>query len=217
MTPTRRGFLVISAGAAAAALADDLFGLPRSLAGDAASAPSAELGKLAAVALERARRLGATYADIRINRYHDQVVALRSSPDRDSGTLNHVPSVNESQSFGFGVRVIAAGTWGFAASSLVTPQEIERVTAVAVAVARANAALQKQPVVLAPVKSYVDRYTTPFKKDPFQVSIPEKLALLQDANSEARAVPRVFSATSSMVAHTEDRFFASSEGSRLQQ
>src|SRR5262245_22264522 len=142
MTPTRRTFLGITAGAAAAALADDLFG--RALAGDTGNAASAELGRLAASALEPARGLGATYADIRINRYRDQVVALRSSTDRDSGTLNHVPSVNESQSFGFGVRVIADGTWGFAASNVVTPQEIERVTAVAVAVARANAALQKQ-------------------------------------------------------------------------
>src|SRR6185503_5220928 len=116
MTPTRRAFLGISAAAAAAALADDLFGLPQTQGAAAGGAPSPELGKLAAVALSRARALGASYADIRINRYRDQVVSLRSSPDRDSGTLNHVPGLNESQSFGFGVRVLVDGTWGFAAS-----------------------------------------------------------------------------------------------------
>jgi TldD protein len=218
LTPPRPTSLGVTAAPAAAALADDLFGLPRAaLSADTGGAPSAELGKLAAVALDRARALGATYADIRINRYRDQVVALRSNPDRDSGTLNHVPSVNETRSFGFGVRVIANGTWGFAASSIVSPQEIDRVTAAAVAVAKANAALQKAPVVLAPVKSYVDRYTTPFRKNPFDVSIPDKLALLQEANTEARSVASVFSASSSIVTHTEDRYFASTEGSRIQQ
>jgi len=198
-------------------MADDLYGLPQAMATSAGGTPSPELTKLAAVALDHAKKLGAAYADIRINRYRDQVVALRSSPDRDSGTVNHVPSVNETQSFGFGVRVIAGGTWGFAASHLVTPDEILRVTAVAVTVARANEALQKEPVRLAPPRTYVDKYTTPFKKNPFDVPIPEKLALLQKANSEAKAVAKVFSANSAIVTHVEDRFFASSEGSRIQQ
>jgi len=217
MSLSRRTFLTVSAGAAAAVLADELYGLPQAMASNAGGTPSPELSKLAAVALERAKKLGASYADIRINRYRDQVVALRSNPDRDSGKLNHVPSVNETQSFGFGVRVIANGTWGFAASHVVTPEEIARVAGVAVAVAKANSALQKQPVKLAPTRSYVDKYTTPFRKNPLEVSIPEKLALLQKANTEAKAVPKVFAATSSIVTHIEDRFFASSEGSRIQQ
>jgi TldD protein len=217
MTFSRRTFLTVSAGAAAAALADELFGLPQAMAGNTGGTPSPELSKLAAVALNQAKKLGASYADIRINRYRDQVVALRSNPDRDSGKVNHVPSVNETQSFGFGVRVIANGTWGFAASNVVTPAEIVRVTGVAVSVAKANAALQRSPLKLAPVKSYVDKYTTPFKKNPFNVTIPQKLELLQKANGEAKAVPKVFAVNSSIVTHTEDRFFASSEGSRIQQ
>ena len=217
MTFSRRTFMAVSAGAAAAALADELYGLPQAMASNSGGTPSPELAKLAAIALDRAKKLGASYADVRINRYRDQVVALRSNPDRDSGKLNHVPSVNETQTFGFGVRVIANGTWGFAASNVVTPEEIARVAGVAVAVAKANAALQKQPVKLAANKTYVDKYTTPFQQDPFSVSIPEKLELLQKANSEAKAVPKVFSANSSIVTHVEDRFFASSEGSRIQQ
>ena len=59
---------------------------------------------------------GASYADIRINRYQQQTVALRSQPDFASGKLNHVPSVSDSESFGFGLRVLAKGTWGFSAA-----------------------------------------------------------------------------------------------------
>jgi TldD protein len=85
-----------------------------------------QLKQLAAFALERARAAGASYADIRINRYQQQTVALRSQPDFASGTLNHVPSVSSSESFGFGLRVLARGTWGFSASQQVTRQAIAR-------------------------------------------------------------------------------------------
>ncbi len=46
-----------------------------------------QLKQLAAFALERARAAGASYADIRINRYQQQMVALRSQPDFSSGKL----------------------------------------------------------------------------------------------------------------------------------
>src|SRR5262245_56334804 len=67
----------------------------------AAELTADRLAELAAFALERARRAGATYADIRINRYRSQTVSLRSQPDFTSGALNHVPSVSDAESFGF--------------------------------------------------------------------------------------------------------------------
>ncbi len=218
MSVSRRTFLELTGGAAAAALATELFGFPELLAENTGNGkPSALLTALAEVALEAAKKAGATYADIRINRYRDQVVGLRTSPDFATGKLNHVPAVNETETFGFGVRVIASGTWGFAGSRLVTKEEIARVAREAVAVAKANSVLQKMPVKLAPVKAYVDKWTTPHSKNPFDVPIPEKLALLEKANAEVKAVAKVFSANSVIVAHTEDKFFASSEGSRIQQ
>ena len=206
MRVTRRGFL----GTPAAFLAANGFA-------QSGSKPEAALVRLGAVALDEAKKLKATYADVRINRYRDQVVQLLTTPGPDSGTLNHVPAVNELQSFGFGVRVISGGTWGFAASRMVTKDEIARIAREAVAVAKANSALQKQPIKLAPVRAYVDKWSTPHRKDPFEVSVTEKLVLLEKANAEAKSVAKVFSARSVVVAHTEDKFFASTEGSRIQQ
>ena len=82
----------------------------------------------------------------------------------------------------------------FAASPIVTKEEIARVAAEAVAVAKANSALQKRPVQLAPTKAYVDKWTTPFTKNPFEVAVTEKLALLEKANNEVKSVPKVFAA-----------------------
>ena len=65
------------------------------------------LAKLSEVALERAKAAGATYADIRINRYRSQWVSLRAQADRKTGEELEVPAVRDSESFGFGLRVLA--------------------------------------------------------------------------------------------------------------
>src|ERR1700754_4336115 len=152
---TRRSFLATSA-----AFAADLFAATKD-----SKTPSPELEKLGDVALREAKKLKATYCDIRIVRLRDQRVALRLSPERGTGKTLSVPNVSEDSSFGFGVRVIVNGAWGFASSPLVTPEEIARVTGEAVIVAKANSTIQPKPVQLAPVKAYRDRWATPHDKD----------------------------------------------------
>jgi len=78
---------------------------------------------LADAALSTAKKLGATYADIRINRYR-----LENISTRERQVLN----VSSGQNFGFGVRVLVKGTWGFAASPVVTLAEVQKVTKEAV-------------------------------------------------------------------------------------
>src|SRR5258708_40152667 len=168
---TRRHFLATSA-----AFAADLFAAPKN-----SKTPSAELEKLGAVALREAAKYKATYCDIRSVRLRDQRVGLRLTPERGTGKTLAIPNVSEDSSFGFGVRVIVDGAWGFAASPLVTPEEIVRMTGEAVTVARANASITKQRVIMAPVNAYKDRWTAPFERNPFDVPIDEKLELLRDA------------------------------------
>lgn len=205
---SRRGFL----GASSAALAQRLFGAPGE-----SDQPSAGLQNLAGIALHEAGRLKATYCDIRINRYRDQNLDFRISPDPATGRHLEVPGVTNNQTFGFGVRVIADGAWGFAASPIVTAEEIARITGEAVTVARASASMKSRPVELAPVPAYRDRWTSPFDRNPFEVPLEEKLALLRAAAQEVKKEPKVFHAFSSLWFHSEDKYFASSEGSSIQQ
>ena len=72
------------------------------------------------------------------------------NPERGTGKTLTVPSAVEGGSFGFGVRVIAGGAWGFSCSPFVNVAEIVRITGEAVAVAKANSVLQVSPVELAP-------------------------------------------------------------------
>src|SRR5580704_3138494 len=158
LQPTRRSFVSTSVSAVSMLLANRLFGEPQ----PDSSKPTAELEKLGAVATAEAKKLGATYADLRIGRYRNQFSGYRLSPQRGSSVTDEVPFVTDQNSFGFGVRVIAKGQWGFAASPLVTAEEIVRITREAVTVAKANAAAQATAVQLAPVKAYTDRWTSKF-------------------------------------------------------
>ncbi len=204
---TRRVFLSSSA-----LLAWELFGAPKE-----SKTPTPGLEKLADVALRQAKKLKATYCDIRINRYRTQDVFLRVSTERGTGKTLSVPRVSEDSSFGFGVRVIADGAWGFASSPIVTPEEIVRVTGEAITVAKANASIQPKPVVLAATKAYRDRWVSPFEKDPFTVPLKEKLDLLESVAFEVKKNQKVFSGQTNLSARSEDKYFASSEGSSIQQ
>src|SRR6202041_3071085 len=172
---------------------------------------------LGEVAIVEAKKQGATYADLHIGRYRNQFSGYRLSPQRGSSTTDEVPFVTDQNSFGFGVRVIAKGQWGFAASPLVTAEEIARITREAVTVAKANAAAQATPVQLAPVKAYRDRWTSKFDKDPFAISMDEKLELIHSATLNIKKDPKVFSAFGALGFQSEEKYFASSEGSSIQQ
>lgn len=170
--------------------------------------PSAELRDLADAALAASKKAGATYADIRINRYRNQFIFTR---DR------RVQNIVNTEDYGFGVRVIVDGTWGFASSSLVTKDEIARVAAQAVTIARANRKVNAEPVVLAPVEKYDTTWNTPVKKNPFDIPLQPKLDLLLQLNDEALKVPGASFVSASMQFVNEQKFFASTEGSYIEQ
>ena len=99
------------------------------------AAPNQELKGLADAALAAAKQAGASYADIRINRYRNQFLFTR---DR------RVQNIVNTEDFGFGVRVIVDGTWGFASSSAVTKDDIAAVARQAVGIAKANRAINTE-------------------------------------------------------------------------
>ncbi|HUG00657.1 MAG TPA: TldD/PmbA family protein [Longimicrobiales bacterium] len=160
--------------------------------------------ELAMLALDSARSAGATYADVRISSNRNQFVATRE---------RRVTALNDSETFGFGVRVIADGTWGFAASRDLTREEVPRVARQAVAQARASAPARLRPLELAPTESYPEaEWTAPFEVDPFGIPIEDKVALLLEANEAALGVDGARFVNSFMTFLRQQKFFASTEG-----
>jgi TldD protein len=163
---------------------------------------------LAASALQAARDAGASYADIRIADYRTQ--AMRAREQR-------IISVSDDTSSGFGVRVIANGTWGFAASSRLDEAEVVAAARRAVALAKANSIMQREPVQLAPSQVHVGVWNTPIRRDAFSVPLEEKVQRLLSINAIALRQPGVSFVDSLLAFVREHKFFASSEGARIEQ
>ena len=163
---------------------------------------------LADAALTTAKKLGATYADIRINRYRNENISTRE---------RLVLNISSSQNFGFGVRVLINGTWGFAASPLVTADEVVRITKEAAAIAKANSIITRKKIELVPTPKVVATWKSSFERDPFDVSAEEKTAMLLKINEAALGVKGINFVNSNLSAVNEQKYLATSDGSRIEQ
>jgi TldD protein len=164
---------------------------------------------LAMLALDAARSAGASYADVRINRNRERMVSTREQ---------RVTSLMDDETMGFGLRVLVDGTWGFAASRDLTPDEIARVARQAAEQARANHAARLRPVALAPAEVHPHgEWRSPIEIDPFEVDIADQVAVLLAANEAALRVPRARFVNSSMAFVREEKTFASTDGTFTEQ
>jgi TldD protein len=203
----RRDFLQYS-GLVAGALALPVRDRRLDFLGSITPIPAADRKDLADAALNAARTAGATYADVRIARSLSQFVSARE---------RKIQGIGGNESYGAGVRVIANGTWGFAATNIVTPDGIAAAARNAVAIARANAKFQTEPVELAPQKGYgVVSWKTPIEKNGFDVPIAEKVDLLMAVNDAALKAGANF-VNSRIALVNEQKYFASTDGSYIDQ
>ena len=159
-------------------------------------------------ALDLAEVRGAGYADIRIVRTSQERISLRNGV---------VDTLSVDESLGFGVRVLVNGCWGFASSHDLTGKEIDRITALAVDIAKASGTLSKGAVDLGPAVTSRGTYTTPIEEDPFTISTDHKLALLMDADQRMASVKGVRARQGNMVFIKEEKTFANSEGAHVEQ
>ncbi len=203
----RRDFLQF-AGAGVGALLLPVYG--RAIAAEEllSSVDVASKKKLADAALEAARSSGASYCDVRIGRYLNQFVVTRE---------DRVENVVNTESAGVGVRVIANGTWGFAATSIATPESVAKAARQAVSIAKANSRLQAKPVELAPVKGAGEvSWKTPIVRNAMAVPIKEKVELLLSVNAAAMKAGASF-VNSTLFLVNEQKYFASTDGSYIDQ
>src|SRR5262249_25424515 len=163
---------------------------------------------LAGHSLDIAKLRGATYADAR-------VMHLKQ---RDLTTKNgKVGTLAQSESIGIGVRVLADGAWGFAATDRLSKDGVAACAAEAVKIAKASALAKRSDVVMAPEEAYVDSWQSPFRKDPFEMPLEAQLDLLLKADEEMRREKGVTLTETDLQFRKIDSWFASSIGSRIHQ
>ncbi|MBN8576181.1 MAG: TldD/PmbA family protein [Cytophagales bacterium] len=164
--------------------------------------------RMADVALNAARSKGATYTDVRIGRYLNQFVITRE---------DKVQNIVNTESYGMGVRVIANGSWGFAATDKLDNDSIAKAAELAVAIAKENSRLLTEPVRLAPQKGYGEvSWKAPIQKNAFEVPMKEKVDLLLGVNSAAMQSGANY-ITSLLFLVNEQKYFASTDGSYIDQ
>ncbi len=164
--------------------------------------------RLADTAMTAAKADGATYCDVRIGRYLRQFVITRE---------DKVQNVVNTESTGVGIRVIANGTWGFAASSDLSPDSVSKAARQAVQIAKANSKLTTEPVQLAPVKGVGEvSWATPIVKNSMEVPIKDKVDLLLGVNAAAMKAGASF-VNSMLFQVNEQKYFASTDGSYIDQ
>ncbi len=164
--------------------------------------------RLADVALQTATGGGASYCDVRIGRYLRQFVMTRE---------NQVENVVNGESTGVGIRVIADGAWGFAATRQLDPDGVAEATRQALAIAKANARIQTTPVQLAPVRGVGEvTWRTPIAQNGMEVPVGDKVDLLLGVNAAALGAGADF-VNSRLFLVNEQKYFASTDGSYIDQ
>jgi TldD protein len=167
------------------------------------------LREAAAAGLQAATDAGATHADVRVERLRGQDLSLRNG---------RLEQLRDGTTVGIAVRVVAGGTWGFAAGPDVTPDEAARLARAAVEVARASAPLNSEPVELADEPVYPDaRWVSAYDDDPFAVDPADKVALLADWSARLLASDDVDHVDAVLSQALEGKFYADTAGTTTTQ
>ncbi len=159
-------------------------------------------------ALNVATQRGASFADVRVIAQGNRALSTKNGK---------VANASDTESVGMNVRVIVDGAWGFAASSELGRGAVEKTAAEAVAIARASARVKREDVQIAPEKAAVAEWSTPFKIDPFSVSVEQNIDLLLAIDADLRSVEGVTLAETNVNFSREEQWFMSSEGADIHQ
>ena len=162
------------------------------------------LHTLADAALTRAAELGASHADVRVERIREGVLSLRDVA---------VESQTDATDLGISVRVVHRGSWGFAAGVTLTPEAAARLAEQAVATAQVAADLGGPSVTLAdePVHAGA-QWVSAYEVNPFEVDDQERQGRWVDLSERLLAADGVTHTQARVHYVDECKFYADSLG-----
>ena len=164
--------------------------------------------EIAGWALDVAAQRGASYADARIVDERQRALSTKNAK---------VGHVSDAESLGIGVRVIANGAWGFAATDSLKREAVQAAAAQAVAIAKASATVKNGELHLAPEKPAVADWTSECRVDPFKISVEQNIDLLTSVDRELLSVAGITLAESGLNFRRYEQWFYSSEGADIHQ
>jgi len=170
---------------------------------------SLPLRELADAALTQAKALGAQHADFRLERIRQQQLKLSDT------SLQRLFDADDS---GLALRVIVDGTWGFASTVDLTPEAAAKAARQAVEVANVAAAVNTEPIELAPEPGYGDvTWVSSYEIDPLEVPAADKIALLTEWSRQLLAHNAVSHVDASLDQVRECKFYSDGSTTAIQQ
>ncbi len=166
-----------------------------------------ELAALADAALAAAG--GCQAAELRVERVRSQTVRLRDA---------HPETTADDTDFGMGVRIVADGAVGFAATVDVRPEEAANLVRRARDMARVTSRAGGGRVELAPEPSHGEvTWSSAFGVDPSTVPLADKVALLAEWSGRLGAHAAVSHTSAALLAVSEQTYLADLNGTRATQ
>jgi len=162
--------------------------------------------ELADLALTRLRGAGVEYGDVRV---------IDSATQTIRGEDRRIAKIREGSDRGIGIRVLYRGAWGFAASSVLSLEEIPRIADQAVDIAKGSASLAIEKVHLAHEPVHRDSIVTAHRVDPFTVPLEEKTSLLLEIMDYVHRQHGIVRSAASLWAQRDRKLFVSTEGSHI--
>jgi TldD protein len=160
-------------------------------------------------ALDRARQVGAQYAEARSERNVTEAVGVRNAA---------VDRISDDNDTGWGIHVLCEGGWGFASSSSVAAKGVIATAQLAVDIARAAGRHRKGPAGTEDLPTATGSYATELQVDPFTVPVGQRVGLALDASARMlAAAENVKVSNASLAFERHDKLFVNTLGSRLEQ
>ena len=158
--------------------------------------------------LDLAKLKRVDYADIRFVRRETQEIEVKNG---------NVEALTHDEDFGFGIRILFRGAWGFACSSKMNKKEMETIFGKALKIARASSKAKGKEISFHPSSPIVDQYKTQISIDPFVIPTENKIGLLLMADEILRRNKQVKISEAFMGSYKTEKTFASTEGSYIEQ
>ena len=165
--------------------------------------------ELMAAALAAAKAAGASYADARCSRQRQNFIFTREQ---------QIQQVVDTDTIGLGVRALVNGTWGFAATRVLTNDGAAGAAREAVAIAKASQQARDRAVEWLPSPVIADGYwKSAFTTDPFDISVEEKADLLLRTNAAALKTKGVKFVFSGFFFVKDERHYSNTDGTYTKQ
>jgi len=129
----------------------------------------------------------------------------------------NVESYTKSNDVGFGVKILLNNAWGFHSSNRIEETEIDRVIDKSLEIAKASGIAKGKSVSLSRLNPQKGKYKTEIEKDPFDVSMEDKIDLLLSLDEILSKYKDVKVRTTMMISIRERKVFASTDGSIIEQ